>query len=65
MNAKFQLLICFAGATAGQGVHTAPTQPSDLELTTVYCVGVLKNRLAMLHEDSQPPKSATDALRRD
>ncbi|MDM0109855.1 hypothetical protein QTH97_33415, partial [Variovorax sp. J22R24] len=36
-----------------------------LELTTVYCVGVLKNRLAMLHEDSQPPKSATDALRRD
>jgi hypothetical protein len=65
MKTNRQLLVCVATAMAGQGVAAARLQPSDLELTTVYCAGVLQNRLAMPHEHSQPPDSATGALRRD
>ncbi|MBT2321264.1 hypothetical protein J7E62_02685 [Variovorax paradoxus] len=65
MKTNRQLLVCVATAMAGQGVSARPLQPSDLELTTVYCAGVLQNRLALLQAHSQPSESATAALRRD
>lgn len=65
MRTSRHLLVCVAAATAWQSVAAALSQPSDLELTTVYCVGVLQTRLAMLQEHSHPPQSETDALRRD
>ncbi|WP_436825246.1 hypothetical protein [Variovorax sp. DT-64] len=40
MRTNRQLLDCLATAMAGQGVGAAQLQPSDLELTTIYCAGV-------------------------
>ena len=67
MRVDVHLLVSvgIAIAMAGQAVAAGHLQPSDLELTTVYCVGVLKNRLTMLRELSPSQKSAIDAVRRD
>jgi len=59
------LFVLASAVIAGEGWVASPLQPSDIELTAVYCIGVLKNRLAMLQEHSQPFTNLTDALRSD
>lgn len=58
-------LVCIAAAVGWHSISAAPLQPSDMELTAAYCIGVLRNKLAMLDEHPSPPEDAKEALRKD
>ncbi|WP_286537799.1 hypothetical protein [Variovorax sp. J31P179] len=58
-----RLLICVATAMAGQGAAAVSLQPSDLELTAVYCAGVLQNRLRLTSSRSPGKRERRTAQR--